>query len=316
MENLEELEKESWPLKKKFLTTIQPHRTKLWQYCLRLTGTPWDAEDLVQETLMRAFASLGQYWQPLYPKAYLFRIATNTWLNQQRKRNIEIDSYEEEEHSQNYDVPDDFFVYEAMDTLTNYLPPKQAVIVILIDVFKFTAKEVANLLPSTEGAVKSALQRGRQKLHHYKKDENKEMIGQRKVKMSSSIIQAFANAFNQRDPEALATLLNENAYHDIIHVGQEYGRQVIRDNSIKDDFLDPTIADQTAEARLLWGHEVVAIFLHKRNQTELHDIITLEVEGDSIVSFRHYYFCEDFLANAAAQFGVPLQTEKEYKVLQ
>ncbi|MBD3921953.1 RNA polymerase sigma factor [Paenibacillus sp. PR3] len=52
---------------------------------MALTKSPWDAEDLMQEAVMKAYAILPQLHQPLQPKAYLFRIASNTWIDQCRR---------------------------------------------------------------------------------------------------------------------------------------------------------------------------------------------------------------------------------------
>lgn len=71
-----------------FLRLIEPHRPDLWRYCLRLTGSAWDAEDLVQETLMKAFARLT-WWEPVDARPYLFRIASNTWIDGLRRQRIE-----------------------------------------------------------------------------------------------------------------------------------------------------------------------------------------------------------------------------------
>ena len=71
----------------RFVEATERHRPALWDYCLRLTGSPWDAEDLVQETMLRAFARLSHVWQPLRDgRAYLFRIASNTWIASLRRR--------------------------------------------------------------------------------------------------------------------------------------------------------------------------------------------------------------------------------------
>jgi len=79
---LEQLEHSTRELQRKFNDVIAPDREALWRYCMLLTKSPWDAEDLMQETLLKAYASLAQLFQPIYPKPYLFRIASNTWIDQ------------------------------------------------------------------------------------------------------------------------------------------------------------------------------------------------------------------------------------------
>lgn len=81
---LEQLTEPARQLRAHFEQEIEPYRRELWRYCLRLSGSVWDAEDLVQETMQRALAKLAELWQPVNPRAYLFRIATNAWLDRRR----------------------------------------------------------------------------------------------------------------------------------------------------------------------------------------------------------------------------------------
>src|SRR6476620_4187462 len=70
----------------RFLQRTEPLRPDLHRYCRSLTGSVWDAEDLVQDTLLRGFAKLGEFSNPIdNPKAYLFRIATNLWVDRFRR---------------------------------------------------------------------------------------------------------------------------------------------------------------------------------------------------------------------------------------
>ena len=68
-----------------FLETFEPLRADLYRYCRYLTRSAWDAEDLAQDTLARAFVTLGKLGEsPPNPKAWLFRVASNLWIDQQR----------------------------------------------------------------------------------------------------------------------------------------------------------------------------------------------------------------------------------------
>src|SRR6266404_8240376 len=70
----------------RFLQRTEPCRPELHRYCRALTGSVWDAEDLVQDTLLRAFAKLGEVSLRIdNPKAYLFRIASNLWVDHFRR---------------------------------------------------------------------------------------------------------------------------------------------------------------------------------------------------------------------------------------
>src|SRR3954471_9335454 len=71
----------------RFLDLYEPLRTELYRYCRYLTRSPWDAEDLAQDTLARAFVTLAQMSEdPRQPRAWLFRVASNLWIDQVRRR--------------------------------------------------------------------------------------------------------------------------------------------------------------------------------------------------------------------------------------
>src|SRR5689334_23476443 len=74
----------------RFLTTYEPLRSELYRYCRHLTRSPWDAEDLAQDAMARAFVTLGQMGHaPPNPRAWLFRVASNLWMDQRRRRKRE-----------------------------------------------------------------------------------------------------------------------------------------------------------------------------------------------------------------------------------
>jgi hypothetical protein len=76
--------KRSWH---RFLETYEPLRSELYRYSRYLTRSPWDAEDLVQDTLARAFVTLAQMGTaPANPRAWLFRVASNLWIDELRGR--------------------------------------------------------------------------------------------------------------------------------------------------------------------------------------------------------------------------------------
>ena len=76
-----------------YLDQVQPLRPQLHAYCRRLTHDLWDAEDLAQESLLKAFGTLGRVHDPIRnPRAYLLRMATNLWIDTLRKRERERDA--------------------------------------------------------------------------------------------------------------------------------------------------------------------------------------------------------------------------------
>src|SRR5262249_58620324 len=69
-----------------FVDAFEPLRADLYRYCRHLTRSPWDAEDLAQDALARAFVTLGQLGHaPPNPRAWLFRVASNLWIDRLRR---------------------------------------------------------------------------------------------------------------------------------------------------------------------------------------------------------------------------------------
>jgi len=149
-----------------FLETITQLRPRLHRYCSRMTGSVMDGEDVVQDALFEAYRKLDQYddSRPLAP--WLFRIAHNRCIDFLRRRGVRIDA-ETASMSPDYvmpDIPPVLGVGRAVEQLVMNLPPKERACVLLKDVFDYTLEEIAELVGSTVGGVKAALNRGRSKL--------------------------------------------------------------------------------------------------------------------------------------------------------
>lgn len=185
----------------KDISKIIPYYNELQKYCYILTGTKWDGEDLLQETIIKVLNKFPIDKRDMnnISKAYLFRISTNTWIDQCRKKKIVIEDFDENKHSSEEDIfPSN--VIDAIERLLHYLKPKSAVIVLLIDVFQFTIKETTNMLGDTnEGAVKTALRRARVKLANLKKEKNSTISNNFKVDISR-LIDDFTKGILIQDP--------------------------------------------------------------------------------------------------------------------
>jgi RNA polymerase sigma-70 factor (TIGR02960 family) len=165
-----------------FRLLVDPHRAVLHLHCYRMLGSVHDADDALQETLLRAWRSLGRYEPRGSFGAWLHAIATNVCLTTlaSRRRRPEIPVAETGEeswdtrllHVQPY--PDRLLdelerretVELAFVTAAQLLPPKQRAVLILRDVLDWSAKETAEVLGDSVAAVNSALQRARAGLAH------------------------------------------------------------------------------------------------------------------------------------------------------
>jgi RNA polymerase sigma-70 factor (ECF subfamily) len=161
-----------------FVRLTAPHRAALHAHCYRLLGSLHDADDAMQETLLRAWRGLDGF-EPRAPLvAWLYRIATNVSLRmlEQRRRAAAVDAHLEPYPEQliaelpSEEVGPDSVVESreaiglAFVAAMQLLPPKQRAVLVLRDVLGWSAREVAGLLDDTTAAVNSALQRARSRL--------------------------------------------------------------------------------------------------------------------------------------------------------
>src|SRR4029453_9402708 len=149
-----------------FLETITTLRPRLHRYCARMTGSALDGEDVVQEALFQAYRRLDTFddSQPLAP--WLFKIAHNRCIDFLRRRGVRRKA---EAAAARPDFvraidPPGPALGRAVEHLVLSLPPKERACVLLKDVFDYSLEEIADLVGSTVGAVKAALNRGRTKL--------------------------------------------------------------------------------------------------------------------------------------------------------
>jgi len=131
--------------RREFLDRLEPLRSDLYVYCRRLTGNAFDAEDLVQESLARAFTQAAQAHSPIAnPRAWLFRVATNAYVdNYRRQAPVLVDALEQVAPA----TADPVEVRDAWAELVTLLPPQERAALALKDLFGFTLAEVACASP-------------------------------------------------------------------------------------------------------------------------------------------------------------------------
>src|SRR5262249_10509886 len=149
-----------------FLETITTLRPALHPYCARMTGSVMDGEDVVQEALFEAYRNLDQFDDSRPLKPWLFRISHNRCVDFLRRKGVREKAEEAAAQPEETppDEPDTLEMGEAVEHLVVALPPKERACVLLKDVFAYSLEEVAELVDSTVGGVKAALNRGRTKL--------------------------------------------------------------------------------------------------------------------------------------------------------
>jgi RNA polymerase sigma-70 factor (ECF subfamily) len=216
----------SW---KRFLDGYAPLRGALYRYCRHLTRSPWDAEDLAQETLARAFVTLAQLGaEPPNVQAWLFRVASNLWIDQMRRAGRRSGSLGREPEAPA--GADPRAVREAAGTLIARLSPQERAALVLKDVFDYSLEEIAEVLVTTPGAIKAALHRGRGRLHAEgeaaEAREAHEAIDVTPPR--AAVLDAFCAAFNARDLAGVTALLTETAVVEVVGASTHYGRAAAR----------------------------------------------------------------------------------------
>ena len=202
-----------------FLDTYEPLRSDLYRYCRHLTRSPWDAEDLAQDAMARAFVTLGQMGEaPPNPRAWLFRVASNLWLDQLRRRRHEEPLGERDEGATA--ARDPLASREAAGTMLGQLSPQERAAVVLKDVFDLSLEEIAEALSTTTGAVKTALHRGRGKLVEPTTVETRTP--------APGVLDAFCAAFNAGDLDRLTSLLLDTAAVEVVGATTQYGPEAAR----------------------------------------------------------------------------------------
>lgn len=281
----------------RFLQRTEAYRPDLHRYCRSLTGSVWDAEDLAQDALLRAFAKLGEFSNPIVnPKSYLFRIASNLWID--RFRRAEPAMVEDPAVTGNPDLSAE--VRDAAKLLMQLLPPQERAAVVLKDVFDFHLDEIAAMLHTTVGAVKAALHRGRGKLAEPRP-------ARILPRPAEALLDQFVDAFNARDLNHLAALLSEDAVAETIGMGASYGREPIRDSSLYYClFLEK--GEPRAERRAFLGEPIVVIWyadLDDPAKRTVREVFRFEEVEGQIARLSFYGFCPETQSEVVNTLGLP-----------
>ena len=223
---------------------VEPLRAELQAYCYRMLGSSHDAEDALQDALLRAWRGLPRFEGRSTLRSWLYTIATNTCLNVIRRRPVRVlpldhgpafgpedglgmplveslwvEPYPADQLGldEGLGAPDAHYelresVELAFVAALQHLPPNQRAALIMREVLGFSAREVAQSLETTVASVNSALQRARKTvddgLPHESQQATLRALGDERVR---KVVESYMTAMERGDVEAVVALLAEDA---------------------------------------------------------------------------------------------------------
>ena len=297
----------------RYVDLLAPLRPALHRYCRRLTGNLWDAEDLVQDTLLRAFATLGSVHQTIEnPRAYLFRAATNGWIDTLRHRDSESGPLAVQAAAPLAQSANPGAVRDAGATVFERLAPQERAAVVLKDVFELSLEEISDVLATSVGAVKAALHRGRARL-----GDESDVPPARRRAASRELVDRFVSAYNALDLAALLNLMLDAGSVENVGCGVQSGREAF---SGKDGWFHAAVYGhpewpewlQYESPRMqvaVCGGEPVALgFTTRKGKEALEQVIRLDEQGGRIARLRGYAFCPETIREIGETLGLRVRT--------
>jgi RNA polymerase sigma-70 factor, ECF subfamily len=220
------------------MAQLERYRAELTGYCYRMLGSAFEAEDAVQDTLVRAWRAFDRFEGRSALRSWLYRIATNVCLDmlgsrQRRARPMDLGPASTADTTLGpglpeaawiEPMPDERVVVDGADpaevalaresirlafmAALQHLPPRQRAVLILREVLRWRASEVAELLDTSVASVNSALQRARATLEKVKADEKP---AQPMDDEQAALLARYVDAFERYDMDSLTSLLHEDA---------------------------------------------------------------------------------------------------------
>ncbi len=219
---------------------LEHHRRELTSYCYRMLGSPFEAEDAVQDTLLRAWRSIKRFEGRASLRSWLYRIATNVCLDmlrgrQRRARPMDLGGARSPDGPIGEILPEVTWIEPVPDALVaaegdpaavaqsretirlafvaalQHLPPRQRAVLILCEVLHWKASEVAELLETSVAAVNSALQRARSTLDEAHTDGLADSGGGSLSEHDRELLARYVDAFQRYDMDDLTALIHEDA---------------------------------------------------------------------------------------------------------
>jgi RNA polymerase sigma-70 factor (ECF subfamily) len=319
-------------LSNSFEQDLEAYRRELTAYCYRMLGSGSEAEDAVQDAFLRAWRKQDTFEGRSSLRSWLYRIATNVCLDmlqgsQRRARPMDLNSPVSADTALDAGLPESNWVLPIADSrvlgtdgdpaelaanretirlafvaaLQN-LPPKQRAVLILREVLRWKADEVAELLDTTTASVNSALQRARATLDEADVNPDTTAPG---ADDDEELLARYVDAFERYDITALVSLIHEDATFSMppwelwLRGPEQVGKWMLGTGiGCKDSKLRVTSAN---------GRPAVAVFKpgDEPGVWTAFNLAVLDFEDGKITGIHNFIFPEELFP----EFGLPLQIE-------
>jgi RNA polymerase sigma-70 factor (ECF subfamily) len=277
-----------------FLETITQLRPSLHRYCARMTGSVMDGEDVVQEALFEAYRKLDKFDDSRPLKPWLFRIAHNRCIDFLRKRGVrgEAETAAMEPDTVEPAEPAVLGLGRAVEHLVISLPPKERACVLLKDVFDYSLEEIAELVDSTIGGVKAALNRGRTKLAAAPAPSKPSRTADPEL---TKVMKLYVDRFNRQDWDGVRELIRADAR---LHVADRFIGK-LADAPYFSNYEHLFMPWKLAVGEV--DGELVVIIMERGVDTwTAYSVVRLDVTGHQIDRVRDYVHCPWVISTAAA----------------
>jgi RNA polymerase sigma-70 factor (ECF subfamily) len=301
----------------RYLDLIAPLRPALHAYARRLTRTIWDAEDLVQDTLLRGFGHLGHVNHTVRDsRAYLLRTATNVWIDELRRRERETPvapAETDDAAGASGDLDAASETRSAGARLLQRLSPQERAAVLLKEMFEMSLEEIAELLGTTTGAVKAALHRGRERLR-----EPEGGAASRRPLPSPELLDRFVECCRAKDLHGLAALLLDGASVENVGEALQFGRETFERTRLNilwhvvnghpewpAEFQPESVRLERGEFE---GEPILLGFATYRGREALRGVFRFEEQDGRISRLRSYGFCPETMRALGETLGLRVVT--------
>jgi RNA polymerase sigma-70 factor (ECF subfamily) len=219
---------------------LEHMQSVVYRYCLSLTGSKWDAEDLAQDTWLKAIDTL-QSSGHTNPEAFLLRIARNTWIDRARRNSTLVRILERIQPKLTLPDNGNLEIEMAFHSLMKHLSPLQRTVFLLRDVCGFSIEEAAEALNTTAGAIKAALHRARHSLEAVKAELEKGELLFPEEEGLRALLQVIAAAYQAGDIAALIELSLQGEIAPAAAIGLVQHKLLLKSRFLQNDGAEHAI---------------------------------------------------------------------------